>query len=63
VSDRSSYEKWAETGTTESDTAAAEVERLLARHLERPCLDADIIDELATVCGVDEELRRHALRD
>jgi trimethylamine--corrinoid protein Co-methyltransferase len=63
VSNRSSYEKWAEVGTTENDTAAAEVERLLARHLERPCLDADIIDELAAVCGVDEELRRRALRD
>ena len=36
---------------------------LLTRHLERRCLDGDIIDELAAVCGVDEELRRRALRD
>ncbi|NLE23189.1 MAG: hypothetical protein GX624_10515 [Actinobacteria bacterium] len=63
VSDRLSYEKWVEAGTTENDAAAAVVERLLARHLERPCLAADIIDELAAVCGVDEELRRRALRD
>jgi trimethylamine--corrinoid protein Co-methyltransferase len=63
VSNRSSYEKWAEAGTTENDTAAADVERLLGQHLERRCLDTDIIDELAAVCGVDEELRRRALRD
>jgi trimethylamine--corrinoid protein Co-methyltransferase len=63
VSDRLSYEKWADQGTTENDRAAAEVERLLAAHLERRCLDADTIDELAAVCGVDEALRRRALRD
>jgi trimethylamine--corrinoid protein Co-methyltransferase len=63
VSDRLSYEKWAEAGTTENDAAAAEVERLLARHLEHRCLEADVIEELAAVCGVDEELRRRALRD
>lgn len=63
VSDRLSFEKWADEGRTENDTAGAEVERLLARHLEQPCLGADVIDELAAVCGVDEELRRRALRD
>jgi trimethylamine--corrinoid protein Co-methyltransferase len=63
VSDRLSWEKWAETGTTENDVAAAKVEDLLARHAERPCLELDQIDELAAVCGVDEDLRRAARRD
>ena len=63
VSDRLSFEKWAETGLTETDTAAAEVERLLARHVEQPCLPTETIDELAAVCGVDEDLRRRARRD
>ena len=62
VSDRLSYEKWAETGATENDTAEAEVERLLARHAERTCLEADKIDQLAAVCGVDEDLLRRARR-
>jgi trimethylamine--corrinoid protein Co-methyltransferase len=63
LSDRLSWEKWAEEGATENDAAAAEVERLLSRHLDQPCLEPDKIDELAAVCGVDEELRRRALRD
>ena len=64
VSDRLSYEKWAETGLTENDTAAAEVERLLARHARAAVPGGrTTIDELAAVCGVDEDLRRRALRD
>jgi trimethylamine--corrinoid protein Co-methyltransferase len=63
VSDRLSYEEWAEGGLTENDTAAAEVERLLAVHVQQPCLAAETIDALAAVCGVDEDLRRRALRD
>ena len=63
LSDRLSWEKWVEQGTTESDAAAAKVEDLLARHGERPCLEADRIDQLAAVCRVDEDLRRHARRD
>jgi trimethylamine--corrinoid protein Co-methyltransferase len=63
VSDRLSYEKWLEAGVTENDVASAEVERLLARHHEQPCLDPDRIDELAAVCAVDDALRRHAQRD
>jgi trimethylamine--corrinoid protein Co-methyltransferase len=55
VSNRLSYEKWADEGTTESDVANAAVERLLAKHAERPCLGADQIDELAAICGVDED--------
>ena len=54
ISNRQSYEKWVEEGVTENDVAQAEVERLLAAHAERPCLEADKIDELAAICGVDE---------
>jgi trimethylamine--corrinoid protein Co-methyltransferase len=63
VSNRLSYEKWAEEGVTESDVANAEVERLLARHTERTCLAADQIDELAAICGVDEQSVHRARRD
>ena len=63
ISNRHSYEKWVEDGVTENDVAEAEVERLLARHAERPCLEADKIDELAAVCGVDDDLRRRAHRE
>ena len=31
--------------------------------LQQPCLAAETIDALAAVCGVDEDLRRRALRD
>jgi trimethylamine--corrinoid protein Co-methyltransferase len=63
VSDRFSYEKWAEDGVTENDVAEAAVERLLAQHAERSCLAADQIDELAAVCGVDDESVRRARRE
>ena len=63
VSNRLSYDKWVEDGVTEQDVTQAEVERLLAMHAEQPCLAADTIDALAAVCGVDEDLRRRALRD
>jgi trimethylamine--corrinoid protein Co-methyltransferase len=63
VSNRLSYEKWAEEGVTESDVANAEVERLLARHAERTCLADDQIDELAAICGVEAESVRRARRD
>lgn len=63
VANRLSYEKWAEEKVTETDVASAEVERLLARHGERPCLEVDKVDELAAVCGVDEESVRRARRD
>ncbi len=62
VSNRLSYEKWADEGVTENDVANAEVERLLAKHAERTCLAADQIDELAAICGVDEHSQRRALR-
>ena len=62
LSDRLSHEKWVEAGVTEIGRAEAEVERLLASHQERMCLDQATIDELATVCGVGDDLRRRALR-
>ena len=58
-----SYEKWVEDGVTENDVAEAEVERLLAKHAERSCLEADKIDELAAICGVDDESVRRAHRE
>ena len=63
VSNRLSYEKWADEGVTESDVANAEVERLLAKHAERACLEADQVDELAAICGVDEDSLRRARRE
>ena len=63
VSNRHSYEKWVEEGVTENDVAEAEVERLLAKHAERSCLEADKIDELAAICGVDDESVRRARRE
>ena len=58
VSNRLSYEKWVEEGVTENDVADGEVEAP-AREARRrgPCLEADQIDELAAICGVDEDLR------
>ena len=63
VSSRLSYEKWVEDGTTESDTANAEVERLLAAHVAKePYLDAGQIDDLAAICKIDDEGVRRARR-
>jgi len=64
VSDRLSYEKWAQGGTTELDTARAEVERLLAAHAAGgPQLSAGQLDELAAICRADEESLRRARRE
>ncbi|MBE0527911.1 MAG: trimethylamine methyltransferase family protein [Thermoleophilia bacterium] len=63
VSNRLSYEKWAGAAVTETDFANAEVDRLLAKHAERQCLPADQIDELAAICGADEESVRRARRE
>lgn len=56
VSDRVSYDKWAESGVTEYDTACAQVERLLAAHAAKPpYLDEDQLRELAAICRVGED--------
>jgi trimethylamine--corrinoid protein Co-methyltransferase len=63
VSNRVSYEKWAEDAETEHDVACAEVERLLAGRAARaPYLAGDQLDELAAICRVDSESVRHARR-
>ncbi len=63
ISDRLSYEKWIDGALTEHDAACAEVERLLARHAERPpYLDDDQVEELAAICRVDAASLRRARR-
>lgn len=63
VSNRLSFEKWAEEGVTENDTAEAMVESLLARHFQQPRMAADQMEDLAAVCGVDEASVRRARRE
>lgn len=54
ISDRVSYDRWAESGVTEYDTACREVERLLTAHAEKPpYLQDDQLRELAAICRVD----------
>ena len=56
VSNRLSYDKWVEEGTTENDVANAEVERILAAHAAKePYLDDAQLDELAAICRIDAE--------
>jgi trimethylamine--corrinoid protein Co-methyltransferase len=63
VSNRLSYEKWADDGVGEYDTACALVERLLARHDERPpYIEGDQLDRIAAICRVDEDIVRRARR-
>jgi trimethylamine--corrinoid protein Co-methyltransferase len=63
VSQRVSYEKWADDGDTEYETACRTVERLLAEHEARPpYVDGDLLGELAAICRADDEAVRRALR-
>ncbi|HTX70312.1 MAG TPA: trimethylamine methyltransferase family protein [Thermoleophilia bacterium] len=63
VSGRLSYEKWAEQGLTENDTAEAIVEQALVAHREKgPILSEDQIEELGRLCGVGPEAVGHAAR-
>jgi trimethylamine--corrinoid protein Co-methyltransferase len=63
VSNRLSYDKWVEEGTTESDVANAEVERILAAHATRePYLNDGQLDDLAAICKIDPEGVRRARR-
>jgi trimethylamine---corrinoid protein Co-methyltransferase len=63
VSDRFSFEKWAEQGTTAGDVARAEVDRLLAEHAARaPYIDGAQLEELAAICDVSDEATRRARR-
>lgn len=63
VSDRLSYEKWADQGTNADDVARAEVDRLLAAHATRaPYIDGAQLEELAAICDVGDEAMRRARR-
>ena len=63
VSNRLSYEKWADEGGTEYETACGIVEQALADHQAKPpYIDGDRLDEIAAVCHVDDEAVRRALR-
>ncbi len=63
LSNRLSYDKWAEQGTTEYDDACGRVEALLAAHaLREPYVDGSRLDELAAICRVDEDTARRARR-
>jgi trimethylamine---corrinoid protein Co-methyltransferase len=64
VSNRLSYEKWAEDGTTANDVACEQVEALLAAHAGRPpYIDDARLEELAAICHVDDEAMRRARRE
>lgn len=64
VSNRLSYDKWAEEGRTEIDVACETVERLLAAHTARgPLLPEAHIAELGALCRADPEAVRRARRD
>ena len=64
MSTRLSYEKWAEEGVSEYDTACEQVETTLAAHAERaPYVDGSLLDDLATICRVDDETVRRARRE
>ena len=55
ISDRLSFEKWAEEGRTEIDTARERVEQVLAVRAERPSyLSADQLAALDEICLPDD---------
>lgn len=63
VSNRLSYDKWVEEGTTELDTACETVDSILsARATSEPYLGGDQLDALASVCRVDGEAVAYARR-
>ena len=63
VSNRLSYEKWADEGSTEYDAACERVEQLLAVHATRaPYIDGPQLDEIAAICRVDDDALRRAQR-
>jgi trimethylamine---corrinoid protein Co-methyltransferase len=63
LSNRLSYEKWAEQGTSELDDACERVEALLAAHvLKEPYVDGAQLDTLAEICHLDDEAVRRARR-
>jgi trimethylamine--corrinoid protein Co-methyltransferase len=63
VSNRLSYEKWAEGDVSELDDACAQVELKLAAHADKaPYLDGAQLDEIAAICRVDDESIRRARR-
>jgi trimethylamine--corrinoid protein Co-methyltransferase len=64
LSNRLSYEKWAEDGVKELDDACAQVELRLAEHASKePYIDGAQLDEIAAICRADEEALRRARRD
>ena len=64
VSNRLSFEKWVEDGSTEYDTACAQVEARLAAHAQKaPYIDGALLDEIAAVCRVDDEAVCRARRE
>ena len=63
LSNRLSYEKWAEDGVTELDDACAQVELRLAAHATKaPYVDDAQLDEIAAICRADDEAIRRARR-
>jgi len=63
VSDRLSYEKWAEQGGDEYATACELVETHLSAHAaEPPYLGEDRLEELAAICRAPDDVVRHARR-
>ncbi len=64
ISNRVSYEKWAEEGSSEYDVACEQVDLLLAAHTERaPYIDGPQLDELATICRAGDDAVRRARRE
>ena len=64
VSNRLSYEKWAEDGTTENDVACQQVDTLLTAHADKaPYVDGSQLEELAAICRVDDDAIRRARRE
>ncbi len=63
VSNRLSYDRWIEEGTTELDTACEKIDLILSeRATSEPYLGSDRLDALATACRVDGEAVAHARR-
>jgi trimethylamine---corrinoid protein Co-methyltransferase len=64
LSNRVSYEKWAEEATSTNDVACEQVETLLAAHADKsPYIDDAQLGELAAICRVDDEAMRRARRE